>query len=144
MRQPQDHHIGYLTHQIAHLINQRHNRKLENEGVTSSQERLLTLLHLKDGTTQSELQQDLLIKPSSVTKLIDVLEHKGLVTRISDARDGRIKTIHLTEKGKQLEKRLWQIKDELEVEILSSLSNQQRDLLIQLLNEIKNNLQQSK
>jgi DNA-binding MarR family transcriptional regulator len=144
MRQPQDQHIGYLIQQISHLVIQRHNRKLENEGVTSSQERLLTLLLLKDGATQSELQQDLLIKPSSVTKLIDVLEHKGLVTRISDARDGRVKTIHLTEKGKQLEKRLWQIKDELEVEISSSLSNQQTDLLIQLLNEIKHNLQQNK
>jgi DNA-binding MarR family transcriptional regulator len=144
MRQPQDHHIGYLIQQISHLVIQRHNRKLENEGVTSSQERLLTLLLLKDGATQSELQQDLLIKPSSVTKLIDVLEHKGLVTRISDARDGRVKTIHLTEKGKQLEKRLWQIKDELEGEISSSLSNQQTDLLIQLLNKIKHDLQQNK
>ncbi len=91
MRQSKDHHhIGLLIQQISHLVIQLHNEKLEKEGVTSSQERLLTLLYIHDGATQSQLQQDLLIKPSSVTKLIDVLEHKGLVTRVSGVKDGRV------------------------------------------------------
>ncbi|MCY8235526.1 MarR family winged helix-turn-helix transcriptional regulator [Priestia endophytica] len=143
MRQSQDNHIGYLIQQISHLVIQLHNEKLEREGVTSSQERLLTLLYIKNGATQSELQQDLLIKPSSVTKLVDVLEHKGLVTRMSGDKDARVKRIHLTEKGKFLEEQLWFIKNEMEAQIGKSLSEEQHSSLIHLLNVVKKDLQQS-
>lgn len=143
MKQSKDHHhIGILIQQISHLVIQLHNEKLEKEGVTSSQERLLTLLYIHDGATQSQLQQDLLIKPSSVTKLIDVLEHKGLVTRVSGTKDGRIKRIHLTEKGKQLEERLWNIKNEMEALLAKNLSGEESSMLVQLLTTIKNDLQQ--
>jgi DNA-binding MarR family transcriptional regulator len=143
MRQSQDNHIGYLIQQISHLVIQLHNEKLEKEGVTSSQERLLTLLYIKNGATQSELQQDLLIKPSSVTKLVDVLEHKGLVKRMSGAKDARVKRIHLTEKGKLLEEELWSIKNEMEAQIGKSLSEEQHSSLVNLLHVIKKDLQQS-
>ncbi|MFP3728833.1 MarR family winged helix-turn-helix transcriptional regulator [Priestia filamentosa] len=143
MRQSQDNHIGYLIQQISHLVIQLHNEKLEREGVTSSQERLLTLLYIKNGATQSELQQDLLIKPSSVTKLVDVLERKGLVTRISGGKDARVKRIHLTEKGKLLEEELWSIKNEMEAQIGKSLSEEQHSSLVNLLHVIKKDLQQS-
>lgn len=140
MRSSQEQHIGYLIHQISHLTKQLHNEKLENEGVTASQERLLTLLYINDGATQSQLQQDLLIKPSSVTKLIDVLEHKGLVSRDSNDTDGRIKRIHLTESGKLIEERLWSIKNEMEAQLTKSLSDQQQSSLLDLLNRVKKEL----
>ncbi|WP_404900549.1 hypothetical protein PV791_05820 [Priestia filamentosa] len=71
MPQLQDNHIGYLSQQISHLLIQLHNEKLKREEITSSQERLLTILYIRDGATPSELKQDLLIKPSSITKLVD-------------------------------------------------------------------------
>lgn len=142
MNTSQDHHIGFLVQQISHLVIQLHNEKLEKEGVTSSQERLLTLLYINNGATQSELQQDLLIKPSSVTKLIDVLEQKGLVTRIADSKDARVKIIHLSEKGQLMEAKLWDIKKQMEERIAKSLSEEQQTQLVELLKIVRRDVQQ--
>lgn len=142
MNTSQDHHIGFLVQQISHLVIQLHNEKLEKEGVTSSQERLLTLLYINNGATQSELQQDLLIKPSSVTKLIDVLEQKGLVTRIADSKDARVKIIHLSEKGQLMEAKLWDIKKQMEERIAKSLSEEQQAQLVELLKIVRRDVQQ--
>lgn len=142
MNNSQDHHVGFLVQQISHLVVQLHNEKLEKEGVTSSQERLLTLLYINNGATQSELQQDLLIKPSSVTKLVDVLEQKGLVTRVADSKDARVKIIHLTEKGQLMEAKLWDIKKQMEERISTGLAEQQQRELVELLKTVRKNVQQ--
>jgi|GEM_PF-5929480 len=143
MGNSQDHHIGYIIQQISHLILQLHNEKLEKEGVTSSQERVLTLLYMKNGATQSELQQDLFIKPSSVTKLIDVLEQKELVVRVADSKDARVKMIHLSEKGKRMEEKLWSIKNQMEELIAKSISTEQRAELVDSLKKIRQDVQQN-
>lgn len=142
MSNSQDHHIGFLVQQISHLVIQLHNEKLEKEGVTSSQERLLTLLYINNGATQSELQQDLLIKPSSVTKLIDVLAQKGLVTRVADSKDARVKVINLTEKGQLMEAKLWDIKKQMEERIAKSLSEEQQAQLVEILKIVRSDVQQ--
>ncbi|OAT84953.1 hypothetical protein A6P54_19955 [Bacillus sp. MKU004] len=137
MRKSQDKHIGYLLLQLSHKVNQLHNEKLESEGVTASQERLLTLLYKKEGVTQSELHHELHIKPSSLTKLVDVLVHKGLVKRETSELDGRTKHIYLTEAGKQKEERLWQIKEEIEAHITQLLNEHQLTSLIELLHLVR-------
>lgn len=55
---------------------------------------------------------------------------------------GTVKRIHLTEKGKQLEERLWNIKKDMEALLASNLSSEESSLLVQLLTTIKNDLQQ--
>lgn len=140
MRKSQDNHIGYLIHQIAHLILQQYNEKLEREGITASQERVLVLLYKHDGVTQSNLQQDLFIKPSSVTKLIDILERKGLVKRTNGGKDGRVKKISLTDKGKQLEESLWSIKEEMEAQLSQYIIEEQLASFIEQLKLVRKNL----
>jgi DNA-binding MarR family transcriptional regulator len=49
----------------------------------------------------SNLAKYVLVKPSTVTGIIDRLEQKGFVARERGTRDRRVVTIHLTEKGKE-------------------------------------------
>lgn len=50
----------------------------------------------------SKLAKYILVKPSTVTGIIDRLEHKGLVKRERNQVDRRVVTIDLTEPGKKL------------------------------------------
>lgn len=50
----------------------------------------------------SRLAGYILVKPSTVTGIVDRLEQKGLVTRTRSASDRRIVTIELTESGQAL------------------------------------------
>lgn len=133
-------HTGYLLRQVSHLSQQFYNQKLESKGVSFSQDRVLSLVYENDGATQSDIQQDLIIRPSSLTKLIDVLETKKLVTRASDKDDARVKKIVLTEEGRQLEKQLWDIKETVEAEITKYLTEEDKSLLNRYLNLIKKSL----
>jgi DNA-binding MarR family transcriptional regulator len=136
-----ENHVGYLIQQISHLLEQLFNKNLANEDLSFSHARLIYLLYKNDGMTQSELQQDLLIKPSSITKLIDVLEKKGLVKREASNEDARIKRIYLTDEGKKKEEILCSIKENTEVNLLKTISESEHQDLIRILKSIKQTLQ---
>lgn len=135
-----ENHVGYLIQQISHLLEQLYNKNLINEGLSISQARVIYLLYQNDGMTQSELQQDLLIKASSITKLIDVLAEKGLVTREASSDDARIKKIYLTAEGRKKEENLYKIREATEANLLRTLSGSEGKELIGILKSIKSNL----
>ena len=129
--------VGYLIQQIEHLLGQLFNKNLVKEGLSFSHARVIYLLYANDGMTQSELQQDLLIKASSITKLIDILVEKGLVKREGCASDARIKRIYLTEAGRQKERILCRIKEQTEADLLHALSTSEQQTLVYLLKQVK-------
>ncbi|MBP1764278.1 MAG: hypothetical protein H6Q65_1336 [Firmicutes bacterium] len=135
-----ENHVGYLVQQISHLLEQLFNKNLANEDLSISQARVIYLLYQNDGMTQTELQKDLLIKASSITKLIDVLAEKGLVKREIYAEDARIKKIYLTEEGKKKEEHLYEISENTEANLLKTLSTTERKELIRMLKSIKGTL----
>jgi DNA-binding MarR family transcriptional regulator len=137
MKSNPENHVGYLIQQISHLLEQLFNKKLANEDLSVSHARVIYLLYKNDGMTQSELQQDLLIKASSITKLIDVLVEKGLVKRESSTEDARIKRIYLTNEGRKKEEILCKIKEETEATLLNTLSDAEHKNLIHSLKSIK-------
>jgi len=60
-----------------------------------------TLNHLAKGyATSAELARHLVVTRPTITRLIDGLERKGLVTRAVDARDRRQVRLELTEAGR--------------------------------------------
>lgn len=135
-------HIGFLLKQAAHLSLLNYNKRLEQAGLTVSQDSVLSLLFLNGTLTQTELLTKLLIKPSSLTKLVDTLEKKQLVRRVKVGGDARIKYIELTEKGQQLEPTLWMIKENTEQFISKSLTSDEAKLLAGLLEKVRNDLDQ--
>jgi DNA-binding MarR family transcriptional regulator len=75
----------------------------------------------------------LAVAKSRVTKLIDGLSGKGLVNRIDDPEDGRIKLISVSSKGKALVDEIEKFQQHLCQEILLQLDDQERkDILTHL------------
>lgn len=140
MYDSRENHIGYLIQQTAHLLEQRFNAQLAGEGVTLAQARVIYLLYATNGATQSELQQDLLIKAASLTKLLDVLEQKGLVRREANAQDGRKKRIFLTEAGQRKEARLCQIREAMEARLSQFLAPPELARLVADLKRVRQTL----
>ena len=76
----------------------------KNYGVTQHQLACLLALFDSGPLPESKLAQTILVKPSTITGIIDRLEQKGLVARERSARDRRIVTIKLTDTGNGLVK----------------------------------------
>ena len=70
------------------------------------------------------------VAKSRVTKLIDNLLKKGLVSRIDDPKDARIRLISLSPKGKMLADQIEEFQEHLYQEILLQLQIQERTEII--------------
>ncbi|MBU0514188.1 MAG: MarR family transcriptional regulator [Proteobacteria bacterium] len=75
-----------------------------NRNFQVSQPQLSCLLALDQygPMSSSALAKYILVKPSTITGIVDRLEQKGLVTRQRNTNDRRVVTIELTEPGRQL------------------------------------------
>jgi DNA-binding MarR family transcriptional regulator len=70
--------------------------------VTLSQYRALVVLAVRGPQRMSDLGQAMRLLPSSVTRLVERLERKGLVERIPSPASRRSTELHLTEAGREV------------------------------------------
>jgi len=78
-------------------------RHLKQYGVGPGQLPYIRILYAQDGVSLDTLSKLLVIDKATTTRALIALEESGLVTRVTDAEDRRVKRVFLTEKA-------WQIK----------------------------------
>jgi DNA-binding MarR family transcriptional regulator len=107
-------------------------------GISGSQWGVLRNLHLSEqegqpGLRLTELSKRLLIRPPSVTGIIDRLERAGLVVRQESAVDLRSKQIGLTDAGRDLVLRILEVHEGQMQMVLAGLSGPEQAELHRLL-----------
>ncbi|NIP38474.1 MAG: MarR family transcriptional regulator [Candidatus Dadabacteria bacterium] len=83
----------------AGSIEGRLSGNLDNFNLTTSQFGVLEALHHLGPLSQKEIGNKILKSGGNITKVVDNLEKKGLVTREKNLKDRRFYNIKLTEKG---------------------------------------------
>ncbi len=63
---------------------------------------ILVNLYRFEGISQQELARKLLVGRSNMSMLLPQLEKRGLIERLSDAKDKRVLRLHLTAAGRDL------------------------------------------
>lgn len=103
--------LGYIIGRAGRAMANRLNHNFEKAGhnVTCEQWAILMNLWQKNGQSQKELASVACKDKTSITRLLNGLEKKNLVLRISDKKDARQKFIYLTDKGKELQKKLLEL-----------------------------------
>ena len=99
MKDRKEPRFGALMIEVTRLIRSEFNRRVQPLGLTQAQWRALAKLSREGDLRQSQLADELEIKPMTVTRLVDRLEEAGLVERRTDPRDRRAQRLHLTEKA---------------------------------------------
>jgi len=94
-------YLGRLNTAIAVALSQEL-QSAEVE-ITSDQFRLLTHLWKENGLSQNSLAERTGRDRGSVTRMLDILENKGITVRITDKNDRRMNIIYLTKKGEALQ-----------------------------------------
>lgn len=94
------------------------------------------------GLRLSELSERMLIRPPSVTGVVDRLERDGLVARRGDPTDQRAKRVGLTRAGRQLIARI-SVEHQRKIEpIMAALSAKEQSLLRDLLVRLRRHLEE--
>lgn len=95
--------------------------KLAEVGFHNGQDELILALDEERPITVSNLANELAVRPSTVSKMLDRLFAKGLVERIGDGRDGRRTMIRVTPLGLRMKERLRQLRCEVEADLVKSV-----------------------
>ena len=94
--------ICFALYSTSHAISRAYAPLLKPLGLTYPQYIVLTALWDRDGQTNKQLCDRLLLDPSTLTPLIKRLERDGLVTRTRGTEDERMVFVSLTAQGQSL------------------------------------------
>jgi DNA-binding MarR family transcriptional regulator len=84
----------------------------------------------------SDLGDQLLVRPPSVTGLVDRLQRLGLVARNSSSKDLRSKEIQLTQEGRELVERILVRHSDRIAALMAGLAEAEKEQLVLLLNKL--------
>ncbi|MEF3697829.1 MarR family winged helix-turn-helix transcriptional regulator [Desulfolutivibrio sp.] len=108
--------------------------------VTPEQWGVLLCLWREEGLTQSGLADRTVKDRTTITRILDLLEKKGLAQRRKDASDRRTFRIHLTEAGRQARKELFPLVQGFAGKIYADLHEADLSALQSIMAKINNRL----
>lgn len=134
--------LGYVSDAAHRAFTGTLNRRFAENGIdiTYEQWAVLIMLWQWDGQTQDELSQKLLLEKSTISRLLNTLEHKGLVRRLTDTEDRRKNRIHYTEKSAVLRERCTPILRKIISDGLDGLSTEALETCAAVMMRIRTNL----
>ena len=134
--------VGHRLHAVARLIRRRFERSVRQAGlpITRLQAALLIRIARNTGVSQTAAATDLDIEPIALVRMLDRLAEEGLVERRAHPTDRRVRTLWLTPHGWQVVDRIIEINMVVREEACAGLSPEARDMLMDALDHMKNNL----
>ena len=125
--------LGQLFANACRLATWRLRVHIEKIGIHSGQGRVLAHLHAGDNVPQWKLAQAMRSSPAAVTNILQRMERDGWITRTRDTSDQRLVLIRLTDKARKLESEVKNTFMEIEEEISSIYTQEERKELRRLL-----------
>lgn len=109
-------------------------------GVNVTEWRIMSLLAIEPGIPASRICHVIGFDKGPVSRTLAGLEKRGLVSIRTDPNDGRTHSISLTAKGRATHDKVIVAAFERERRLLSCLSKDEREILIELLRRLHENL----
>lgn len=111
-------------------------RELSQYGIGSGQMMFLLELYKQDGRSQEELAEILDIDKGTTARAVKKLEEEKFVTRERDEHDKRAYKIYLTDQSKDLESNIQGVLDQWNKILLSNVTEEEIETLVNILGKI--------
>lgn len=97
--------LYYSANALSRVMTKIADEEFSITGLSSSYAFLLMTVNEEPGIQPKEISEKMLLTPSTVTRLIEKMEHKGYLER---KHSGRITEVYPTAKSKKLDKKIKQ------------------------------------
>ena len=134
--------VATLTHRLAAITRRAIGDRMANEswahdaGFRPGCIGVLRVVAAREPVSQREVSEALLLDPSDLVTLVDILEAAGLVERRRDPADRRRYALEVTPRGQLAVVRLREINRETNEELLAPLDERERAQLAELIGRV--------
>ena len=139
------HIVGFEVHNLSNRIRRTIQNSLGCDGgeITQVHDFVLDYLsaHQYEDVFQRDVEEHLSVRRSTVSRILQLMEKRGLIVRESVPQDGRLKKISLTEKAQRIHKSVEQARAEMEVRITQGISTADMAVFFRVLEQMQNNLE---
>ena len=125
--------LGEVMNELFSNCNEKENRIVSGFGVSIVEAKSLRKMNDFESLTVNQLAHELHLTSSRITRIIDNLVEKELVSREIDAQDRRVYNLSLTEKGKKLTGELIESYKKVHSEILQNIPEEHHKKMIEAL-----------
>lgn len=94
--------VGYLLRLLTQQVSREVEKRMAEHGLTDAQWKPLLFISQGRGETAADLSRATCIDTGAVTRMLDRLEDKGLISRVRSAQDRRIVNLELSAAGRRL------------------------------------------
>ena len=132
-------HIGKKINIFAKRIHRRIDKEAAQYGVTGVQARILGFIYHnsnKRDIFQKDIEEELDIRRSSVTSVLQLMEKNGFINRVSVSEDARLKKIILTKKGSEIQENVYKFILKFEKSLRDELTEDEFNILISIIDKL--------
>jgi DNA-binding MarR family transcriptional regulator len=133
---PLDAHVGFWLRFVSNHVSHAFHQKVEAHGVTVAEWVVLRQLLAAGPGAPSGIAEALGMTRGAISKLVDRLLAKRLITRTAGTADKRFQTITLTAAGRKLVPTLAALADANDAAFFGHLGNEQRAVLVGLIKDV--------
>ncbi len=133
---PLESHLGYWLRFVSNHVSHAFRLKVEACGVTVSEWVVLRELYRLGRTSPGAVVEAIGMTKGAVSKLLERLDRKALVTRSAVVGDRRQHAVELTPEGRALVPRLARLADENDREFFGHLPAPVRDEVLRVMREL--------
>jgi len=119
--------IVYLCGEFSHVFHQVLTREFAAHRlpVTVEQFSILAVLFYQNGINQQEISSLLGRDKTTIARVISNMEKNNMITRVADGNDNRGKLIHLSRKGKAVQKKAVDLSGKLYMKAVRNIRESQ-------------------
>ncbi len=135
--------VGKYIKIFNNMLDSKVNRDFRKWNLTCSQHSIIAYLfdHRSVETTQRDLEEMFSLKNPTVTGLLNLLEKKGMIRRVTNPKDRRSNIIELTEKSLALESELFECRKMAEGVMLKGFTPEEIRQLESFMRRLMDNIQ---
>jgi DNA-binding MarR family transcriptional regulator len=133
--------VGKIIGELSRAAQVFFQYKFKEYSIGHAQVRTLHFIAHNDGISQVELTEYLKLDKSSVTSQLTTLEKNGYIIRNVSPNDARVRTIHITEKTREILSSLKNVFASWTHTLLTNFSDEEKTDIFILLNKMQENAQ---
>lgn len=135
-----DESIGQLTSETNKKMLRYLNGELEQYNITLEQWNVLFSLGKQDKINQRNLAEKVNKDQPTLARILDILERKKLIERLTVKEDRRAYLIHMTEEGRKLQNEVADFLELVFKKILQGITEEKLTIYTEVLTQIDKNI----